>query len=172
MPIATTYLIYLAINISCYYIQAYTVLFAFWASIFWGFMTLKARHIKMRAVLRVCAELPCLHCMWRKSWPHGLSRAPGREPGSRFLKLHHSAGTSGCKRPCSQASLTGTTSGAEVAVVLTVTRPNRRIHQGSSNLFMFSLSLGANLAECNNTVYFSCVWLGHWPLMSHVRMVI
>jgi hypothetical protein len=109
-----------------------------WTSNFWVSTTSKARRIKMRAAPRVCAEPRCLRCMWRKSWTHGLSRAPAGGPGWQFLKPRRSAGISGCKRLCLLASLTGMTTGAKVAVATpTMTLSSCRRHPQE---FWFCLS--------------------------------
>ena len=79
--------------------------------------------------LKVCAELLSLRCMWRKSWPPGLNRAPGRGVGSQFLRQQSGVVIRGCKKPLLQASLPGLRTGAMVvAVWIYDTRILRKTH--------------------------------------------
>jgi diphosphoinositol-polyphosphate diphosphatase len=151
MPIATTYLIYLAI-IFPLYSSLYSAI-CFLNQHLLGFYDFKSKTHQDAC----CPEGMCRAAVFALHVKEELTSWPEQSTRQRtWLTVPEAA--SQCRYqwmqgPCSQASLTGTTSGAEVAVVQTVTRPNHWIHQGSSNLFIFSLSLGADHAECNNTVY-------------------
>lgn len=68
----------------------------------------RAKHSKMSVALKVCVELPCTHCMWKKNLNAGQRKAIEKEVGWLFLKPLNAADMRGCGWHLKKASLNGT----------------------------------------------------------------